>query len=227
MDIKSTLLGVFSESPFKLIDEHMQVSVSASRLLNDLIKSVLEGDWDKARSVQKEISRFESSADRLQREVNRRLHQEMFLPVSRYDVLSLVKSQDSIANQSEDIAGFLLGRQMVFPKSIHVNMIDFVRSSVSVCDQSAEIVSRLGLVMQSGFKGPCMDETEKMALKIHDLEHQNDLLQVKLRHLLWKEEAHLEPVDTMFMYRIIERIGNLADHAHHIGEKFTLMLVSL
>ena len=79
MDIKSTLLGVFSESPFKLIDEHMQVSVSASRLLNDLIKSVLEGDWDKARSVQKEISRFESSADRLQREVNRRLHQEMFL----------------------------------------------------------------------------------------------------------------------------------------------------
>ncbi|HAV93901.1 MAG TPA: phosphate transport regulator, partial [Proteobacteria bacterium] len=37
----------------------------------------------------------------------------------------------------------------------------------------------------------------------------------------------ISPIDAMFMYKVLERIGNLADSAHHIGEKFTLMLVSL
>ena len=49
----------------------------------------------------------------------------------------------------------------------------------------------------------------------------------KCRLLLKDEEDRLSPIDVMFMYKVLERIGNLADNAHHIGEKFSLMLVSL
>ena len=56
MSIRSALLGVFSESPFKLIHEHMHVSVSSARLLNDLMLAVLAADWEKAHSIQREIS---------------------------------------------------------------------------------------------------------------------------------------------------------------------------
>ena len=45
MGFRSTLLGVFSESPFKLIDEHMQACVSSARLLKDLIRAVVAADW--------------------------------------------------------------------------------------------------------------------------------------------------------------------------------------
>ena len=81
--------------------------------------------------------------------------------------------------------------------------------------------------MQSGFKGPLIDEIEEMADVIHKLEHENDRLQVELRDLLMTEEKKISPIDAMFMYKVLERIGNLADSAHHIGEKFLLMLVSL
>ena len=207
MGFRSTLLGVFSESPFKLIDEHMQACVSSARLLKDLIRAVVAADWQKATEIQVEISRLESTADRLQRETNRRLHQEMFLPVSRYDVLSLVKSQDSIANQAEDIAGFVLGRKMQFPELCHAALVEFVDSSVSVCDQAAAIVSKLGVVVQSGFKGPCIEEVEHLANTIHALEHENDLQQVHLRHTLLQEESKIPPVDVVFMYKVLERIG--------------------
>ena len=151
----------------------------------------------------------------------------MFLPVSRYDVLSLVKSQDSIANQSEDIAGFVLSREMDFPNNMHEKISKYVSSSVEVCKEAESIVRRLGVVMQSGFSSPCIDEIENMVDSLHELERENDVFQVDLRHLLKEKERDLSPIDVMFMYKVLERIGNLADNAHHIGEKFSLMLLSL
>lgn len=227
MSIRNALMNVFSESPFQFVYEHMQCSVQAAHLLEGFFEAVLQLRWEDAVDIQKNISLKESDADRLQRHVSRRLHSKMFLPVSRYELLSLVKSQDSIANQSEDIAGYVLSRQIVFPKDMHDEMIKFVQSSIAVCDEADHIVARLDSVMKSGFKGPDISEVERMADEIHDLEHQNDLLQVVLRKKLRAHEVSLSPVDTMFIYKILERIGNIADSAHRIGEKFTLMLVSL
>ena len=224
MGIRSTLLGVFSESPFKTIHDHMQASIASARLLNDLFQAVLDAQWDQARELQREISRLESVADQLQKQANQRLHRELFLPVSRYDVLSLVKSQDAIANQAEDIAGITVGRQLIFPDGLHREIRSFVASAVSVCEAAGKIVSRQELAMQSGFQGPCMEDITQMAASIHDLEHENDEQQIRLRHLLMVEESKLPPIDVMFMYKIFERIGNLADSAQHISEKFTLML---
>lgn len=227
MSVKGTLLGVFSESPFKTIDKHMRQSVESACLLIDFFDAVLHSQWGQAKKIQKKISSCESLADELQRKINRQLYKAMFLPVSRYDVLSLVKSQDSIANQAEDIAGFVLGRQMQFPDSMHAKISQYVRSSVQVCQEAETIVRNLGGVMQSGFSRPCIDDIENMAAELHRLEHDNDLIQVDLRSLLKDQESVLSPIDVMFMYKVLERIGNLADNAHHIGEKFSLMLVSL
>lgn len=227
MSVKGTLLGVFSESPFKAIGQHMRQSVACATLLIDFFDAVLVGNWKECKKIQEKISHFESLADELQRKVNRQLYKAMFLPVSRYDVLSLVKSQDSIANQSEDIAGFVLSREMDFPNNMHEKISKYVSSSVEVCKEAESIVRRLGVVMQSGFSSPCIDEIENMVDSLHELERENDVFQVDLRHLLKEKERDLSPIDVMFMYKVLERIGNLADNAHHIGEKFSLMLLSL
>ena len=227
MTIRSVLMNVFSESPFKFIYEHMHQSVQAVHLLERFFEVVLQSRWDKAAEIQKNISVHESEADQLRRQVSRRLHSKVFLPVSRYELLSLVKSQDSIANQAEDIAGYVLSRQIVFPADMHEDILHFVQSSIAVCDAADHIIARFDTVMQSGFYGPCLNEVEGLADKIHDLEHENDKHQVNLRKKLKVHEPELSPVDIMFMYKILERIGNIADSAHHIGEKFTLMLVSI
>lgn len=227
MSIRSALMNVFSESPFRLVHQHMRQSVKAVHLLHDFFEAVLALRWQDAAAIQQKIAKHESEADALRRQVNRQLHAGMFLPVSRYELLSLVKSQDSIANQSEDIAGYVLGRQMQFPEDMHQALLAYVQSSLDVCDEAYHVTAKLELVMKSGFVGPCMDEVEVMTTKINALERVNDAKQVILRDLLRAHESHLPPVDVMFMYKVLERVGNLADCAHHIGEKFTLMLVSI
>ena len=48
--------------------------------------------------------------------------------------------------------------------------------------------------------------------------------QIAIRAALLKKEQELPPVDVMFMYKIIEWIGDLADLAQRVGSRLELML---
>ena len=58
------------------------------------------------------------------------------------------------------------------------------------------------------------------------LEHKNDKLQVKVRAKLFKLEADLPPVNVMFLYKIIDWVGELADRAQKVGSRLQLLIAS-
>ena len=51
-----------------------------------------------------------------------------------------------------------------------------------------------------------------------------DSLQIKLRRNLLKLEQHHNPIDIIFLYQILEWVGQLADHSEHIGTQLELIL---
>jgi uncharacterized protein Yka (UPF0111/DUF47 family) len=49
-------------------------------------------------------------------------------------------------------------------------------------------------------------------------------MQVAVRSKLFELEKDLPPVDVMFIYRVIEWIGDLADLAQRVGSRLEIML---
>jgi predicted phosphate transport protein (TIGR00153 family) len=49
-------------------------------------------------------------------------------------------------------------------------------------------------------------------------------MQIKLRRQLREIENEMNPVDVMFLYKIIEWVGDLADIAERVGSRLELML---
>jgi hypothetical protein len=49
-------------------------------------------------------------------------------------------------------------------------------------------------------------------------------MQIKLRSELLAIENDLNPVDVMFLYQIIEWIGDLADLAERVGSRLEILL---
>ncbi|MFP5507036.1 MAG: DUF47 family protein, partial [Gammaproteobacteria bacterium] len=47
---------------------------------------------------------------------------------------------------------------------------------------------------------------------------------VRVRAELFKRETELPPVDVMFLYRVIDWIGDLADLSQRVGSRLELML---
>jgi len=224
MVFKPTVLNIVAKSPFKLLQKHMSKSCKSALILSDFLNSSLKSDWSEAKNFLLSISRYESKSDALKIEVCQNLHKGVFLPVSKGQVLSLLMYQDEIANISEDLAGLIYGRKMKFPLSIHSDMVKYLDSSINACFHAEKAIAELSQIIESGFSGSVNDVTESIISDLNNIESSNDKLQIELRRKIFALENDLPPLDVIFLYEIIKKIGNLADCAQKVGVQLIILV---
>jgi len=220
----SNIANLFGRSPIKPIKEHMAKAHEASAGLVPFFAALIQGDLATAEKAQKEISTCENRADDIKRDLRLHLPDSLFMPVSRSDLLELLHAQDEVANTAQDIAGLAIGRKMQVPASLQPLMTTFVESAVATSAQALRAINELDELLESGFAGREVDIAKRMTEELDDLERKSDKLEVEVRAALFAIEKELPPVDVMFLYRIIEWIGDLADRAHSVGNRLQLLL---
>jgi predicted phosphate transport protein (TIGR00153 family) len=218
--------NLFGQSPIRPIQEHMATAHECVMQLPPYFDAVLAGDWDQAKIIQKKISKLETDADKLKKKVRLNLPKSLFLPVPRTDLLDLIGMQDKVANCSKDIAGIMLGRKMVIPEKIAEIMVEYVAVSVATSAQALKAIQEMDELLETGFKGREVKVVEELITELDRLEHNNDKLQVKVRAGLFKLESTLPPVDVMFLYKIIDWIGELADRSQKVGSRLQRLIAS-
>ena len=224
MVIGNPFSNMFGHSPIKPMQEHMAVAVKAAEQLVDFFEAVIADDWEQAEGIQQRITLCENEADDLKKELRLHLPKSLFLPVPRTDLLELLSMQDRIANRAKDIAGIMLGRKMVIPASLHEQIIAFVQSAVLAAEQALTAINELDELLETGFSGRELTLVENMIEKLDLYERQNDKLEVTIRASLFHLEADLPPVDVMFLYKVIDWIGDLANRAQSVGSRLQLLL---
>ena len=218
------LSKMFGSSPFTPIQQHMETAHEAASVLEKFFQAVLKQDWTEAAEQQKQISKLEKDADKMKKAIRLNLPKSLFLPVARTDLLDLVTRQDRIANCSKDIAGLMLGRKMQIPESMAELMIDYVAGAIATCAQALVSIQEMDELLETGFRGREVKVVQQLIEELDRLEDSNDKVQVKVRAKLFTLEKDLPPVDVMFLYKIIERIGELADRAQKVGSRLQLLI---
>jgi len=216
--------SIFGKSPFKPTQEHMGLCVEAARLVGDLIEAAAADDFAEVAVLQGKISSLEDEADSLKGEIRSNLPRGFLLPVARADLLDLLSRQDNIANRAEDVAGLILGRRMTFPDEMKQAVVEYARVSFSACEKAGAVVNELDELIESSFTGREAQRVVEMIAEVEAREKQSDKEQIELRRLLFPLEAQLPPVDVMFLYTIIDLVGDLADMAERVGHRVQMML---
>ena len=217
-------MKMFGQSPLKLLQKHMAIAVSAAQALATFVLAIKQNQWDQASLIQQKISDIENQADLLKKEVRTHLPKSLFLPVSRGDVLAMITAQDTIANQAKDIAGLMLGRKMHIPESMQPLFEELLNRSIDTCIQAKKAIDELDELLECGFRGNEIHVVETMITELDRIEHETDDLQITLRQALFELEKNLPPIEAMFLYKVIEMIGGLADRAHEVGGKLQVLL---
>ena len=65
-----------------------------------------------------------------------------------------------------------------------------------------------------------------MIQTLNSAEHQSDDQQIILRQQVFDLESELSPVDVMFLYKILQWLGDISDKAQHIGSRLKMMVDS-
>ncbi len=217
-------VSLFGRSPIGPMQQHIAKAYECAANLVPFFEAVIAEDWKRVEQVQQEMVRLEKEADKLKRDVRVHLPKSLFLPVPRSDLLELLSVQDKVANRAKDIAGLMLGRQMGIPEPLQPIMRAFVQRTVDACEQALKAMNELDEILETGFGNREVRRVTEMIEVLEDIEHDTDRIQIEVRRTLFKIEKTLHPVDVMFMYTIIEWIGDVADRAERVGNRLEQLL---
>lgn len=221
---RTTISSLFGNSPVKPLQKHMASVQECIVELVPFFEAVLEHDWKTTKAQQKKIAKLERAADKLKRDLRMQLPRSLFMPVSRRDLLEVLTMQDKIANKAKDIAGLITGRKIEFPDTVNDRLINFVERAIDASRQAQKAINELDELVETGFGGREVKLVQSMIKELDAIESDTDKIEVKVRAALFKIENDLPPVQVMFMYRVIDWIGELADLSQRVGSRLELLL---
>ncbi len=219
-----SLSNIFGQSPIEPLQKHMLTATNCAKELIPFIDSVLEEDWEKAKVYHTKICKLEHDADLIKKELKLNLPRSLFSQIPRADILGILDAQDRIANKSEDIAGIIIGRKIVLPTDIQKLYKLFIEESVAASLQAHTAIQELGELLATGFSGKEINIISEMIVRLDEIERNTDHIQVSTRNQLFKIEKSLPPIECMFLYKLIDWTGDLADRAQTVGGKLQLLL---
>lgn len=218
------ILNLFGRSPVKPLQEHMAKVSECVRILEPFFEAVIAGDEKRMRELQEKIARLENEADDMKHDLRLHLPRTLFLPVERRDLLEVLTMQDNIANRAKDLAGLVRGRKMSIPDAISAQFLEFARRSIDACAQAEKTVNELDELVETGFGGSEVDSVQKLITELDRVEKETDKIQVDIRGRLFEIERDLPPVDVMFLYRLIDWMGDIGDFSQRVGSRLQLLL---
>ena len=226
MKTQKTFSDLISKSPLGPIQAHMEKSKSCAEELVTFIEAVIQDNWDEASLSRDKIVILEKEADVLKAETRKLLPKGLFLSVPREDLLDLIGLTDEIPNTVKDISGLVIGRHMTIPTPICSAFKDLVKEAVSIVNTAATGIDQLSEVSRLAFGSKASNKLDKIISQLDSLEDNNDDAEITVRQKLFELEKDLPPVDVMFLYDVINKLGELADRAEQVGHRITLIVAS-
>lgn len=218
------IFDMFGPSPIRPIEQHMRKVHHCAKQLHPFFEAVLHQDWPTATSIKDKISQFEKEADLIKRDLRLHLPTGLFLPVSRTDLLELLSAQDRIANKAQDIAGLIVSRKMIIPASLAPVFMPFLDRSLEASKQACKAINELDDLLESGFRGNEVKIVEEMIMTLDKIEHDSDEKLADVRHRIFELEKELPAIEVVFLYKLVQWIGDLADHAQTVGGRLQILI---
>lgn len=218
------LSGIFGSSPVRPLQQHMEQIVECVHQLVPYVEAVLAGDFAERDKHHRNIVDLEHRADVLKKDLRLHLPSSLFMPVDRRDVLEVLTMQDMVAGAVRDVAGIIVGRNMTIPKAMVENYRLLVATCVKSVEQAYRAISELDELIETSFGAKERERVGGLLTELDKIEQETDEQQITLSHQLFAMEDELKPVNVMFLYRVFDKTGGIADRAQRVGSRLQLML---
>lgn len=217
----SDMLG---RSPVEPLQQHIKIACKAAFLLPDLFAAANLNDWVKVNELTEQIRTLENEADDMKIDIRSNMPKSLFMPVPRQDLLELLLVQDKVANVSKQIAGMVRLRKLQIPDALEDSFNVFLSRCVQAAKKAKQSVYELDELYATGFRGVEVKTVEKLIKKLGSIETETDNQQTELQEKLFLMEQDLPPIEVMFLYRLIDMVGAIADQAERIGRRLEILL---
>lgn len=218
------LANLLAKSPLPRIGELMAAVRKCADKVPPLIDALLQGDQAGVERLAKETSILEGVADDVKNSVRGDMPLRIMLPVDRRDVLRMVSEVDAIADCAEDVGVLLTLRPLDVPVGMRGCLREYVDGVMETVRAAEVLVGSLDLLVKSGFGGSAAKEAMARIQTLAEREHAADKLQDQCAKALFRAESEMAPVALFMWTKVLNKIGDMANHAENVGDQFRLFV---
>ena len=221
-----SIAKLFGRPPFGPLQEHMRKVRECCEKVPELFEVVKEGDFERLRELQREISRLEWEADEIKNDVREPLPRSIFMPVDRADILDVLSAQDAVSDCAEDVADLLTLRPLPFLESFNPEFEVFLDQVIVCCRLGAAITEEMDKLVEASFGGPEAAKVLEMVNELCEEEYKSDRLHRAFIRKLFIIEDQTDPISVMMWYQVSEKVANLANYSERMANRVRLLLAN-
>jgi len=218
------LANLLARNPLPKVGDPMAEVLKTSDRIPELIRLLAKGDQAGVERLAKEISAMEGKADDAKNAARSKMPVRLLMPVDRRDVLKLISQIDAIADCAEDVGVLLTIRPLTVPDGMKPVLELFVERVLDTIRESAKLIDLIDDLVESGFSGPPAERVLEQAAILGRAEHEADKIQDRCAKALFKAEDSMPPAALFMWTKVLNKIGDMANHAENIGDQFRLFV---
>ncbi len=219
-----TILNLFGRSPFTLLKTHMEKVSFCVHQVVLLFQALQEQDYERVEKIAHHISEAEHLADITKNDIRDHLPKSLFMPIDRNQILEILRIQDKIADQAEDIAVLATLKPLELPSSLKELFDAFLKKNVEAFEGVHNIIKELHELLESSFGGIEADKVRGMVNAVAYKEHEVDVLQRKLLKGLFSLEDELPYSSFHLWLRLFEATAALSNLSETLANRMRMTL---
>jgi len=225
MSVLTSLNKLFGKSPFIPLIEHMEKVKKSVNFVPELLDSFISNNNEIIISSIKNISEKEHEADVIKNHLRDNLPSSPFNGNINQDILSILHSQDSIADCAEDLAHLIEIKPMKVIEEMKLPLKNFYEEAMKTVDMIYNIVTKLDALSKATFSGPLAKNLLKDINELCEQEHIADVAQIKTAKILFANEEKISATEIFIWSKILNKLGDIANNAEKTGNLIRLLLI--
>jgi len=209
------IFGGKESNVFETINKHLEMVRLTLEKFKEMIEVYLDGDFEKAEKLMREVEQYEREADHFRREIETMLYQGAFLPANRGDYVRLSELIDNTADAAESAAHVLILAKPKVPKELKEEIMQLVDESL----KTYEYVKRAVELLNED-----VNEALEYAERTEEQEEKADKLEYNLLKKIFESER-VTTYAKLIWNQVITKIGDIADRAEDASDQVMLMAI--
>jgi len=216
---------LYAKSPFNLIYEHIQKGNEAVHKLEDLVQAFCDKDVDRVNAISDVVSDLEHDADQIKQGVRERLPTSVLIPLSRQDVLTFLRLQDSIPDSARDVAKSMTLREAYdIPTDLKESFMKLAKKTIEIIDEYEKLVDKMGPILATSFRDRDVEKALELIPPVERLEHEIDILGLEIGKKIYASEDQIGAVGIYHFNDVIQNMSEISNAAARAADSLRTMI---
>jgi len=221
--IRAPILQTIRKSPFSGLVMHSQRVKECIEEYQLAVKYYVDEDYKSFKKHSTKVSKIEHKADLLKGNIRNHLPKFIFMPVDKGDFLMLLKESDAILDHAEDVVKLMEMRKSKVPDELKDDFTALTDKIVETVDNYENAMDNFKTLLETSFGAKIRDETKKLIHAVHHCEYESDKIEQEISKKLFNAKD-LDPITTIHLLKIVDRMGDIADHAENAADRIRAMM---